>query len=278
VDKRIETRQLTRLRPHPKQAALFPDLNDDDFAKLVASLERDGLTYPIEITTKNMVIDGHQRLRAAKHLGWPSITVWVRDDLKTENAVDRRHIEANTLRRQLGQLDKARLIKALWDMDKDQARVHGDPPAGDTRDRIAQQFGIDGRTAQRWVNVLKTPLEVQEAYSQGKLSMQLAEKVSRLPPSQQQSIADDITAGNDPTLLVKSALPTRARRPNQKKEFYKALSQIEELMAVLRDYEVFFDQHRDDAQHALDVLDRFSLLGLELRERHEQAVAGGRRE
>jgi hypothetical protein len=108
--------------------------------------------------------------------------------------------------------------------------------------------------------------------------MQLAEKVSRLPASQQQSIAREIRAGNDPTLLVKSVLPTRARRPNQKKEFHKALSQIEELMTVLRDCEEFFDQQCDDAQHALDVLERFSLLGLELRERHEQAVAGGGRE
>jgi ParB-like chromosome segregation protein Spo0J len=275
VEKRIETRLVTQLKSHSSQSALFNDLKGDDFANLVASLKRDGLTYPIEITTKNMLIDGHQRLRAAKQLGWTEIDVWVRDDLKTPDAVDRGHIEANVLRRQLGQLDQARLIKALWDMDKNQPREHGDPPAGDTRDRIAEQFGIDGRTAQRWVNILRAPMEVQEAYSRGKLSMQLAEKVSRLPASQQQSIARDIRAGKDPAHRVKSVLPARARRPNQKKEFHKALSQMEGLMTVLRDHEEIFDQHCEDAQHALDVLERFSLLGLELRGRHEQAVAGG---
>src|SRR6476660_66913 len=85
IEKCIETRGVDELHPHHRQAELFPDLQGADFDELVASLDRDSLITPIEITTGNVVIDGHQRLRAAKQLGWTDIDVWVRTDLPDQD-------------------------------------------------------------------------------------------------------------------------------------------------------------------------------------------------
>jgi ParB-like chromosome segregation protein Spo0J len=114
-EKRFETRRLDELKSHPRQDELFSNLNEAEFEKLKQSVDG-GLNVPIEITTDNVVIDGHQRLRAARELGWETIDVWVRDDLPDQKAIDQRHIEANLDRRQLTRLDQARLIKALCEL------------------------------------------------------------------------------------------------------------------------------------------------------------------
>ena len=105
-EKRIESRRLEHLKSHPRQAELFSDLNEAEFERLKQSLG-EGLNVPIEITQDNVVIDGHQRLRAARELGWEDIQVWVRDDLPNQQAIDQRHIEANLDRRQLTRIEQA---------------------------------------------------------------------------------------------------------------------------------------------------------------------------
>jgi ParB/RepB/Spo0J family partition protein len=111
--RRIEEREVNQLQPHPRQRELFTDLEGQDFKELVASIKQDGLIQPIEIATGDVVIDGHQQLRAVQELGWLRVDVWVRDDLGDQDAIDRRHIEANSTRRQLTKLGQARLMKRV---------------------------------------------------------------------------------------------------------------------------------------------------------------------
>lgn len=42
--------KIADLRPHPRQAELFPDLNDDELAMLASDMELNGLEVPIEIS------------------------------------------------------------------------------------------------------------------------------------------------------------------------------------------------------------------------------------
>src|SRR5262249_10521503 len=68
-----------------------------------------------------MIISGHIRVEGAKKLGWTHITAWVRDELGgDDDAINRRHIEANLDRRQLGRLDRGRL--ALRPMESERGR------------------------------------------------------------------------------------------------------------------------------------------------------------
>lgn len=143
-DKRIEYRRLEDLKSHPRQAELFSDLNEAEFERLKQSLNK-GLNVPIAITQDNLVIDGHQRLRAARELRWKEIQVWVRDDLQDQQAIDQRHIEANLDRRQLTRIEQAKLIKALCDLERNNRPRRHHAFLGDVRDRIGRRFGMDGR-------------------------------------------------------------------------------------------------------------------------------------
>ena len=196
-----------------------------------------GLNIPIEITVDDVVIDGHQRLREAKELGWEKIEVWVRDDLEDERAINQRHIEANLERRQLTKLEQARLIKAMYDLERrERPRRRADQP-GDIRDRIAKRFGIDGRTAERWMNLLDTPPAIQEAVSQDKLTMTLAEKVSHLTNDLKQLVADRIEGGEPVVQVVKTVLAQKAEpkkqremQPERRQTCVEVLDEIAELL------------------------------------------------
>ena len=216
----------------PGRPSLFHDLKGEEFLSLVRSLEDEGLNFPIEVTADNVIIDGHQRLRAAMQLGWKEIKVRVRHDLRDQYEIDKRHIEANLTRRQLSKLDQVRLIKARCGLERNRTRNPGNDERGDVRDRVAKQFGMDGRTAQRWMNVLDTPPEVQEACSEGRLSMGLAERVKRLTKDEQRLLAAEIRQGRDPEKVVKSYLPTVKREVDRRKEFPRCVGELVKIMRL----------------------------------------------
>jgi ParB/RepB/Spo0J family partition protein len=113
-DRRRSTRDLDGLTAHRLQSALFRPLSDKEHARLVEDIRAHGVLQPIEVTAHGTIIDGHERVRAARALGLTEISVRVRDDLTDQTAIDRRHAEANLNRRQLDPLDRARLALHLF--------------------------------------------------------------------------------------------------------------------------------------------------------------------
>jgi hypothetical protein len=51
--------------------------NNKQMTGLIKSIEEIGLVYPVAVTPKNEVIDGHRRIEACKRLGWTEIPVIV---------------------------------------------------------------------------------------------------------------------------------------------------------------------------------------------------------
>src|SRR5215813_12319778 len=76
--------KIAALSTHPRQAELFGDLPEEKILELAADLERNGQKTPIEITPDNVIICGHQRVRAAELLEWTEIKAVIRDDLAEE--------------------------------------------------------------------------------------------------------------------------------------------------------------------------------------------------
>jgi ParB family chromosome partitioning protein len=244
VDKRITRWPLDRLKPHPRQAALFRDLDDEAFKGLVEDLRINGQQQPIEALPDGTIVCGHQRLRAAKELGWEEVEVCVREDLAEEGdvAVELRIISDNLHRRQLDKLDLARSYRRLRELEQDL------PPderkascSGDLRDILARKLGSQsGRNHDRYLRVLQTPPEVQEAFSQGKLSLVEAGKVAGLSLDAQHSIAAAIRAGQKPKDAVKTCVKeqesvhSRGRRHiNLARSILRSLDELEADLAPL---------------------------------------------
>ena len=56
------------LKPHPRNKEFFDDMSGDKWNEFLESIKTSGIIEPIVITQDNIVVSGHQRLRAAKEL------------------------------------------------------------------------------------------------------------------------------------------------------------------------------------------------------------------
>ena len=89
---------------------VLPDLSPDEFDALLEDIRCRGVQLPIEVTTEDEILDGHQRLRACAELGIKDYPVKVVAGLKTDQAKRHHAIRANVLRRQLTREQRRNLI------------------------------------------------------------------------------------------------------------------------------------------------------------------------
>ena len=85
---------LSKLKAHPKQGDIYETLPVAELRALADNMKAEGLRNPIEIMpAKNKarlaagtIIDGHNRVAAARLLGWTHIDVVIRCDLLDADA------------------------------------------------------------------------------------------------------------------------------------------------------------------------------------------------
>jgi hypothetical protein len=211
-----EHRRLRDLHPFPAQAQFFDDLSDHDLAELAADIKRNGLRHPIELLpqnkagyTPNTILSGHQRDRALRLNGETETVALVRYDLAEadKESIERHFLEHNQHRRQQDVLATARVALRLFEIEKKRpvSKFWVTPEA---RDRVGAVIGMSGRNLQRYLDVLRTPLEVQNALRNKNLSLVQAAKVASLVQTQQERIAGRIRAGEEPKAVVAEFLPT----------------------------------------------------------------------
>jgi hypothetical protein len=189
-----EKRRLDSLHPHPRQAKLFDDLAVQEFLALVEDIRENGMRSPPEILPDGTIVTGHQRVRAAKELGWDEIDVVVRYDLADDDgAAESLLISDNLNRRQLSPLGQARCISALAEIEesrRDRYAVGSRPILA--RDRVGERLRMSGRNVDRYLAVLEAPQSVQRAFDCGFLPLVLAARVAHLRANVQRRVAESI--------------------------------------------------------------------------------------
>lgn len=207
--KRVCEWALAKLQEHPRQRELFADLPDPELKQLAADMQKQGLQHPIEVLPDGTIVAGHQRVRAAKLLGWEKIDVVVRADLAAAGgaAVESYLIRDNFLRRQSTPLGKARCIQGLIEIESGRdTRNVGWREFSRLKKSIAEQLGMTDRNVGRYILLLKAPMEVQEAFDRGELTLTDAGRVGLLNPRAQQLVGERIADGESAKEVVKEAL------------------------------------------------------------------------
>jgi ParB/RepB/Spo0J family partition protein len=224
-------RPVADLRPHPRQAVYFPAASEHEVKELAADMKGNGQLTPIEILPDNTIIAGHKRTEAARLLGWTEVRVWVREDLANDPvAVERRVIEDNLFRRQLGPIALGRCYHRLKVLEQRYQRGRlSAQEQGDLRDRLGRRLAKSGRTMDRLLRIIEcTPQEVQDAVELGTLPMTLALQVANLGNDQQEKVAATIRANDN----VKKAVTTFLRQSPQRRR--TAMTLAERLFKHLR--------------------------------------------
>jgi ParB-like chromosome segregation protein Spo0J len=152
------------------------------------------------------ILDGHRRVRLLAGIGKTEVDVVVRDDLKDADAaaVEAEFLKFNFQRRQLHPLDKARIAKRLFELEKKRSsQVIRTSDKAALRDRVGKAMGMSGRNLERYLHVLDTPLPVQHAVRDGRLRLVAGAKIALLPQAQQQKIAEQINGVSDPAEIAR---------------------------------------------------------------------------
>jgi len=136
-------------------------------------------------------------------------------------------------RRQMGRLAFARCYRRLtWLTPRKNRRADLE---GDLRDVIAAKLGGSGRNAERYLHVLDAPIEVQQAFDRGDVSLVQASRVSGLGPDVQERIATMIRDGEDPKKAITAYLPNRSKQKPAQMVLAELLDNIDRGRTDLQD-------------------------------------------
>lgn len=198
----IKIIDIDKLTTHPDQRTIFPDLGDIALGELAEDIARNGLQTPIEITSNYTIICGHQRVRAYRRIGLKQIDAELRTDLEAdgEGAIRSRFIEDNFNRRHISKLGIARCYRELKRCGSELRNKL--VIQGDTRDYLAERFGLSGRTLDRLEKMLEAPIEIQHAFEQNQLTQQQVLDFLKLPGNSRTEIVSRILNGELPSEVV----------------------------------------------------------------------------
>jgi ParB/RepB/Spo0J family partition protein len=205
----IKKWRLSKLKDNPEQAALFGDVSDPELHQLAELMRRDGLERPVEIRSDGTIIAGHQRVRAARLLGWKEIDVVVRTDLEAagDAAVQAHFVTDNLVRRQLSPLARARSIRRLIELEEGRPSCRLGPNQKEALKRqIGERMGLSGRSVNRYLLVLEAPTSVQRAFDRGEITLIQAGKVALLPARDREQLNRRIRSGEPAAKAVAEAL------------------------------------------------------------------------
>lgn len=89
---------IDKLKPHPRNEEFFDDITGDKWEEFKQSISSFGVREPIIITQDNVIVSGHQRVRACKELGITEVP-YEQHTYSTEEEVIRDLIEVNIRQR-----------------------------------------------------------------------------------------------------------------------------------------------------------------------------------
>lgn len=198
---------LKELSASPKNA--FRRLDEETYSELKASLQASGLVYPIIVRPKDSIqsypingayeiLAGHNRVRAARDLGWETIKASIVrvDDVEAVRIIN----DSNLQRTGVTELEKAWAYRQLFDamqrqgqrtdlmatlegqstMEDDAEPVDTVSTGQKTTDFIGEMYGQSGRTVRRKIRLTYLIDELYRLYERKDISQSAAVDLSYL--------------------------------------------------------------------------------------------------
>lgn len=156
--------KINELKAHPFNK-IFGDLPEEEFEALKNDIQIRGMQSNIDITEDNVIVCGHQRVKACKQLGLKEVEArvlkgWNDDQVKQHLILD------NILRRQLTNLQRAGAARELLPIEQRMAKERminahsassklSDLEVGKSYDKVAKLFNTSENTLRRDIKVLE---------------------------------------------------------------------------------------------------------------------------
>jgi ParB family transcriptional regulator, chromosome partitioning protein len=188
--------KVSTLQAHPQNDYFFDDMAGTKWEEFLESVRTSGIIEPIVITKDNVIVSGHQRVRACKELGIEEIEARIKD-YANDDEVIKDLLETNI--RQRGNIDSSgtKLGRTIKELE----RIYG-IRTGRGGDRTSNPTMLDCveknvNCQQDIANMLNTN---KETY---RLSKQIADLI---PELQEMEISGNITASVASRILAKLSI------------------------------------------------------------------------
>lgn len=198
---------LKELSASPKNA--FRQLDEETYSELKASLQASGLVYPVIVRPRDSIqsypingeyeiLAGHNRVRAARDLGWETIKASIVrvDDVQAVRIIN----DSNLQRTGVTELEKAWAYRQLFDaMNRNGRNQYSSPerligqsllemdsepdtvsPKKETVDIIGEMYGQSGRTVRKKIRLTYLIDELYRLYDRKDISQGAAVDLSYL--------------------------------------------------------------------------------------------------
>lgn len=167
---------VNNLKPHPKNSYYFDDMSGEKWEEFLDSIKVIGIKDPIIITQDNVIVSGHQRIRAAKELGIAEVDV-IQYDYQSEDDVLRDLIELNIKQRGVMADSETKAGRRF----KELKRIYGVQHGGDRKssaqvaslksfEQLAEENGISKSKMNRTIQVADSDPKLQDWNVSGKIS------------------------------------------------------------------------------------------------------------
>lgn len=176
--------KISDLKSHPYSKTVFRELTGNEYEAFKESVKQHGIQVRIEITSDNIILCGHQRVRALKELyskdyDLTDSKVWVRKDLEIKDNPEMtdilqrmRVIEDNELRRHLNDGEKTMIYTEKKKLEevlaKNRERMGKekipDPQKGQSRDKAAEGLGKTGKTWENYKKMMDLATKEEKEY------------------------------------------------------------------------------------------------------------------
>ena len=242
------------LKPHPKNKEFFPDdMPKNLWRELVGDIKENGIINPLIVTPDYTVLAGHLRLEAAKEAGLTHVPVVIRDVAPDSEEAVGLLVKDNLLRRQLSDMQVARLIRVL----KEQYGVKrgNNQYLGGASAKIAEAIGVSERRL-REINKLNdlTP-ELQALVASEKIGTTAACELAFLSPETQRQL---LAAYGESISGLKQAEARELRRKIEaeikvkvEREMAELQEAVEKLKAEKRQAEVLWGDRERELTRAI---------------------------
>lgn len=201
---------IDKLKPHPQNNEFFDDMTGDAWDSMIQSISTSGVTNAITITDKNVIISGHQRVRACKVLGITSIEYkmvhYTKEDYKKEKDV-KDLIESNLRQRVVGNDNPIKLGRCFQFLNnwygiqnggdrKSEEKIFTlkstDTPS--TQSELAEKYGITKQTMSNYMRLAKAIPELEELVDTGIVTTHTALGImKKLSPDEQKDFINSLS-------------------------------------------------------------------------------------
>lgn len=170
----------TVLKPHPRNKEFFDDMSGDKWKEFLESVKTSGIIEPIVITQDNVVVSGHQRLRAAKELNLETVPT-IMKTYYSEDEILKDLLETNV--RQRGSINTSSVKSAaiISTLEKIYKGDKSDTTPNNQKE-LADKLGVSLRTLQYIKQLDKLPDELKLILEDGKITsstgLKIMEKLS----------------------------------------------------------------------------------------------------